>query len=75
VSHQHDGTSFIKASILTGVFACRSPVRPNLIAMSLCRVISIEGGAIEIEGIDGVDQITGTFSWTFDPGDFENGVW
>jgi hypothetical protein len=43
--------------------------------MSLCRVISIEGGAIEIEGIDGVDQITGTFSWTFDPGDFENGVW
>jgi tRNA-Thr(GGU) m(6)t(6)A37 methyltransferase TsaA len=41
---------------LTGVFACRSPVRPNLIAMSLCRVISIEGGAIEIEGIDAFDQ-------------------
>ena len=42
--------------MLTGVFACRSPVRPNLIAMSLCRVISIEGGAIEIEGIDAFDQ-------------------
>ena len=39
----------------TGVFACRAPVRPNLIAMSLCRVVSVKDGAIEIEGIDAFD--------------------
>jgi tRNA-Thr(GGU) m(6)t(6)A37 methyltransferase TsaA len=41
---------------LTGVFATRSPVRPNLIALSLCRVISINGCVIEIESIDAFDQ-------------------
>jgi tRNA-Thr(GGU) m(6)t(6)A37 methyltransferase TsaA len=37
---------------LTGVFACRSPVRPNLIALTLCRVLSVKGNVVEIEGID-----------------------
>lgn len=41
---------------LTGVFATRSPARPNLIALSLCRVISVEGSTIEIEEIDAFDQ-------------------
>jgi tRNA-Thr(GGU) m(6)t(6)A37 methyltransferase TsaA len=41
---------------ITGVFATRSPLRPNLIALSLCRVISIEGTAIELESIDAIDQ-------------------
>jgi tRNA-Thr(GGU) m(6)t(6)A37 methyltransferase TsaA len=37
---------------LTGVFATRAPVRPNLIALSLCRIISIEGNVVEVESID-----------------------
>jgi len=37
---------------LTGVFACRSPARPNLIAMSLCRVLSITDTVIEIDSIE-----------------------
>jgi tRNA (adenine37-N6)-methyltransferase len=37
---------------LTGVFATHSPVRPNLIAMTKCKIISVDGCTIEIEGID-----------------------
>jgi tRNA-Thr(GGU) m(6)t(6)A37 methyltransferase TsaA len=37
---------------LTGVFATRSPVRPNLIALSLCRILSIKGNVVEIDNID-----------------------
>ena len=37
---------------LRGVFATRAPVRPNLIALSRCRVLSVEGNVIEIDGID-----------------------
>jgi len=35
-----------------GVFATHSPVRPNLIAMSKCKIISVKDNVIEIEGID-----------------------
>ena len=41
---------------LTGVFATRSPMRPNLIALSLCRVVSIKNHVIEIESIDAFDN-------------------
>jgi tRNA-Thr(GGU) m(6)t(6)A37 methyltransferase TsaA len=41
---------------LTGVFACRAPVRPNLIAMSLCKVLSVEGGVVRIDRIDAFDN-------------------
>mgnify|MGYP001038883015 CR=1 FL=1 len=37
---------------LRGVFATRAPVRPNLIAISRCRVLSVEGGVIAIDDID-----------------------
>jgi len=37
---------------LTGVFATRSPARPNLIALSLCRIRSITENVIEIDTID-----------------------
>jgi tRNA-Thr(GGU) m(6)t(6)A37 methyltransferase TsaA len=37
---------------LRGVFATRAPLRPNLIALSRCRVLSVEGHVIEIDGID-----------------------
>jgi tRNA-Thr(GGU) m(6)t(6)A37 methyltransferase TsaA len=37
---------------LTGVFATRSPVRPNLIALSLCKVVSVKDNVVEVEKID-----------------------
>ena len=37
---------------LRGVFATRAPVRPNLIALSRCRILSIDGTTITIDGID-----------------------
>ena len=37
---------------LTGVFATHSPVRPNLIAITRCKIISVKENIIEIEGID-----------------------
>jgi tRNA-Thr(GGU) m(6)t(6)A37 methyltransferase TsaA len=37
---------------LTGVFACRSPVRPNLIGLTLCRVLSVKDNVVEINKID-----------------------
>ena len=37
---------------LRGVFATRAPVRPNLIALSRCRVLAVRGNIIEIDGID-----------------------
>ncbi len=40
---------------LSGVFATRSPVRPNLIALTLCRVISIHDNVVRIEKIDAFD--------------------
>jgi tRNA-Thr(GGU) m(6)t(6)A37 methyltransferase TsaA len=40
---------------LTGVFATRSPVRPNLIGLTLCRVRSIRGTTIRVESIDAFD--------------------
>jgi len=40
---------------LTGVFATHSPQRPNLIALTLCKILSIEGNKIQIEDIDAMD--------------------
>lgn len=40
---------------LTGVFATRSPLRPNLIAKSTCKIISINENVIYIDKIDALD--------------------
>jgi tRNA-Thr(GGU) m(6)t(6)A37 methyltransferase TsaA len=40
---------------LTGVFATHSPLRPNLIALTLCKITVIDGNQIEIEDIDALD--------------------
>jgi tRNA-Thr(GGU) m(6)t(6)A37 methyltransferase TsaA len=37
---------------LTGVFATRSPFRPNLIGMTLCKIVSVKDTVIEVDGID-----------------------
>ena len=40
---------------LTGVFATRSPVRPNLIALTLCKILAIKGNVLEVDKIDAFD--------------------
>ncbi len=40
---------------LSGVFATRAPVRPNLIGLTLCRIISVKDGIVEIDSIDAYD--------------------
>lgn len=40
------------ANPLTGVFATRAPVRPNLIGLTLCRLVSVKGNILEVEGLD-----------------------
>ena len=40
---------------LTGVFATHSPARPNLIALTRCRIDAITGHIIEIKDIDAHD--------------------
>ena len=40
---------------LTGVFATHAPVRPNLIAVSTCKIESIDGTRIRIDDIDARD--------------------
>jgi len=37
---------------LTGVFGTRAPVRPNLIALSLCKIRSVQANRVEVEDID-----------------------
>ena len=40
---------------LTGVFATHSPLRPNLIGISICKTLSIHGNTIHIDKIDAFD--------------------
>jgi tRNA-Thr(GGU) m(6)t(6)A37 methyltransferase TsaA len=46
-----------KANPMRGVFATHSPTRPNLIAISRCKILAVEGNIIEI---DSIDAFTGT---------------
>jgi tRNA-Thr(GGU) m(6)t(6)A37 methyltransferase TsaA len=41
-----------RANPLTGVFATRSPLRPNLVALFTCKLLSIQGTLIRVEKID-----------------------
>jgi len=45
-----------KKNPLTGIFACRAPVRPNLIALTVCKILSINGNNIYIDEIDAFDE-------------------
>jgi tRNA-Thr(GGU) m(6)t(6)A37 methyltransferase TsaA len=40
---------------LTGVFACRSPFRPNLIALTVCKIVAVQGCVVEVDHIDAFD--------------------
>ena len=41
---------------LRGVFATRSPIRPNLIAIYTCRILSVEENIIHIDKIDAFNE-------------------
>lgn len=41
---------------LTGVFGTHAPVRPNLIAMSVCKILAVTFDRIRVEAIDAFDQ-------------------
>jgi tRNA-Thr(GGU) m(6)t(6)A37 methyltransferase TsaA len=45
-----------QANPLTGVFATHSPLRPNLVALTLCKITAIHGNQIEVEDIDAHDD-------------------
>jgi tRNA-Thr(GGU) m(6)t(6)A37 methyltransferase TsaA len=45
-----------KSNPLTGVFATRSPIRPNLIASTVCELQSVEGNHLYIHEIDAYDK-------------------
>lgn len=45
-----------KQNPLTGVFATHSPLRPNLLAISFCKNLKIEGTVIHIDQIDAFDK-------------------
>jgi tRNA (adenine37-N6)-methyltransferase len=40
---------------LTGVFATRSPARPNLIGLTACRIIKVSGHTVEVADLDAKD--------------------
>ncbi len=44
-----------QANPLTGVFACRSPERPNLIGFMACRIINVNGNVVEVAALDARD--------------------
>jgi tRNA-Thr(GGU) m(6)t(6)A37 methyltransferase TsaA len=44
------------ANPLTGVFATHSPLRPNLIGLTRCRILAIEDLVIRLEAIDARDE-------------------
>ena len=43
------------ANPLTGVFATRAPVRPNLIGLTACRILKVSGHTVEVENLDAKD--------------------
>jgi tRNA-Thr(GGU) m(6)t(6)A37 methyltransferase TsaA len=40
---------------LVGMFATRSPRRPNPIAMTICRLLKRKGGRLTVRGLDAID--------------------
>ena len=40
---------------LVGIFAQRGKGRPNRLGLCVCRIVSVEGLALEVEGLDAID--------------------
>jgi len=41
---------------IRGVFATHSPMRPNLIAITRCKILSVKDNVIEVDDIDAFDK-------------------
>lgn len=41
---------------LTGVFATRAPVRPNPIALTVCKLLKREGNTLHVKGLDALNE-------------------
>ena len=52
---QANGLRIVQQNPLTGVFACRAPVRPNLIALSVCKILSVRGNVVTLDDLDAFD--------------------
>jgi tRNA-Thr(GGU) m(6)t(6)A37 methyltransferase TsaA len=52
-----------------GIFATRSPRRPNPIGISVLRVLSVTGNMVELENVDMLDQTPGLAGLSNPPGD------
>lgn len=37
------------------MFACRAPVLPNLIALSVCKLLAVEGNVVIVDNLDAFD--------------------
>jgi len=40
---------------LTGIFAQRGKNRPNRLGVTICRILSVEGTRLHVEGLDAID--------------------
>lgn len=40
---------------LTGIFAQRGKNRPNRLGVTVCRILSVEGSRLSVEGLDAID--------------------
>ena len=45
----------VKENPLTGIFATRSPARPNPVLMTVVQLLSREGNVLKVTGLDAVD--------------------
>ena len=45
-----------KNNPLTGIFATHSPMRPNLIGVTVCKIVSVSDNVITIDDIDAFDK-------------------
>ncbi|TYO95288.1 tRNA (N6-threonylcarbamoyladenosine(37)-N6)-methyltransferase TrmO [Desulfallas thermosapovorans] len=43
------------SDVIRGVFACRSPSRPNPIAFCVAELVSVEGNKLTVRGLDALD--------------------
>ena len=44
-----------EGALLTGVFACRSPSRPNPIALTVVKLESVDGCRLRVRGLDALE--------------------
>ncbi len=46
---------YAEADVMRGVFACRTPVRPNPLGVTTVRLVRIEGNVLYVDGLDMAD--------------------